>query len=295
MAIVKIDFYRVKMPKNTHASLEQIFELVRNLPIDASRNEDINGVTVRLQEATLQGDAYNGEMIRIRMDEVPLRVSLSAGAIGPIDLDEEEGLGEETAFLYNIPLQVLVIQRNRFGVSPLMVAHYFRMKGGLTGPIYLEPVLQSGALERLYTMGIIRKFDIRIAGLENFHSFRGMGLSGNALANLMETYQAPTISLSMSMGRRRGSLSIDNVFRQIRSALEFVSTNQVKKIEVTGRENDFSEVRVIDLVKDRMIEYADVPLDPHRRLTYNSRINALRNALARRHNEIERMFVLTEN
>ena len=293
MANIKIDFYRVQMPQDTQPSFEQIIDTVQIAPNDANRNEDYHGVPIRLQESSSQGDFRYAKMIRIRLDEVPLRASLSAGSIGPFDFEEDEGIGEETAFLYNMNLRVMVVQRNRFGVSPNMIALYFNMKGHINGFIVLEPIIQLDAFRRVSQLGIIRKFDIRIAGLENFQDFRGMGYSGEALAGLMENFRAPTVSVSLSMGRtRRGSLSIGNILDQIRSALRFTGSNAVQKIEVTGREDDQHEIEVIDILKDRMTEMVDVQLDPNRRLPHEGRKSALREALRRRSDELARMFVL---
>jgi len=294
MANIKIDFYRVQMPEDTQTTFEQIIDRVRIGPNDANRNEDYRGVPVRLQESSAQGDWRYAEMIRIRLDEVPLRASLSVGSIGPFDFEEDEGIGEETAFLYNTNLRVMALQRNRFGVSPNMISLYFTMKGHTNRFIVLQPIIQLDAFRRVSKFGIIRKFDIRIAGLENFQDFRGMGYSGHALAGLMENFRAPTVSVSLSMGKgsRRGSLSIEAIMDEIRSAMRLSESNAVQKIEVTGREYNEAEIEVIDLLKDRMTEMVEVQLDQNRRIPYEGRKTALREALRRRSDELARMFVL---
>lgn len=292
MAQIKIDFYRVEMPESAHLTFEQIINTVLGLPNDHSRNEDVRGVLVRLQQAFSQGDLVGGEMIRIRLDEVPLRASLSVGSIGPFDLEEDEGLGEETAFIYNVPMRVLVIQRNRFGVSPSKLAYYLKKKGNINGFIFFDPILQAEAFQRVSRMSVIRSFDIRVAGVENYQDFRDMGLSGNALANLMEGFHAPNVSVSVSMGRSPGSIIKGQLIADIRGALRLAGTNKVKKIRVTGKEDDLSEVEIIDILKDRMVEILTVPLDTNRRLSFDGRIASLREALRRRYAELEGMLML---
>src|SRR5688572_2971560 len=88
------------------------------------RNSLTRGTPFRLQEGgKVEGDICEGDLIRIQMDQLPTKADL-AGAAAPFPLREDEGIGHATAFLYYIPLRVLLLQRQRSGVSPAAVAGY---------------------------------------------------------------------------------------------------------------------------------------------------------------------------
>ena len=56
------------------------------------------------------------QMLRIRLNESHVRAKLS-GETAELELDEDEGLGEETAFVFHHVPGILIVQRNRSGVT----------------------------------------------------------------------------------------------------------------------------------------------------------------------------------
>lgn len=289
---IKIDFYRVKMPDNATSAFEDMIDEVNDLPEDESRNVDVRGFPIRMQSCGKNNRMRWGEMIRIRMDELPLKASLN-GNIELLDLEDDEGLGEETAFLYHASLGVLIIQRNRFGVSASSFTDYFHFLSKSDQPIILEPILQKEALKKLREMGIIRKFTVRIAGLNHLNIFEDEKLSISSLAKLSKTFEAPSVSISLSMGHNQGSLTHGLVLKTVRSLLPYGSYHRdspVKKIEVTGKDDDLSDTEVLDLLQYRMVETVDISLDENKRLSLQSRSAALQSAWQRRREELSSMF-----
>jgi hypothetical protein len=120
---INVDFYRVEILGNNSDKFENIIKSVGSSANDASRTIDINHSPTRLQEFGEYPNFCDGNMMRIRMDEIPSLASVD-GDIAPITFDDDEGLGEETAFLYQIPTRVLMLQRNKFGVSASSFTKY---------------------------------------------------------------------------------------------------------------------------------------------------------------------------
>jgi len=143
-----IDLYQVEMPDNSPLTFEQLLAQVCRIPTDETRNVQKDRYPIRCHSLRPRRGFFEGEMIRIRMDEVPVKASL-AGEIEPFELDDDEGVGEETGFLYNIPLRVLILQRNRAGVSASAFAWYFKNIGNLAEYIYLNPIIIRDVLDRL--------------------------------------------------------------------------------------------------------------------------------------------------
>ena len=139
--IIHIDFYRVSVLDDPNLRFNDLVEDVSALPNDDQRNLFIRDAPVRLQTCHPRPDAIIGDMVRIRMNALPAKASLG-GDIAPLDLADDEGIGEETAFYYNIPRRIAVVQRNKFGVTAPQMAHYFTVKTGL-GTLIFDPIFET--------------------------------------------------------------------------------------------------------------------------------------------------------
>ncbi len=286
-----IDFWRVVMP-NDEGSFESAIDAAAALPDDESRALDIHGAAIRLQDSTSTPTRREGEMMRIRMDEVPVRASLG-GDWEPFEFEDDEGVGEETAFLYIPGLQTLVVQRNRFAVSVSRLAGYFEEAADLTGVITLEPVIEPGTALRFKKMNRIRKFQVKVAGVHNAATINSAnpGVSTKKMADLIKDLSAPTFNFEATMGHESGTLDVATV-KAMASSLTRIGSEtavDVRKIEVTGSAPG-DELIVLDLLQDRMVENEDVELDNDRRLPYADRKGALRSAYKTRRTQLLSLF-----
>ncbi|MDE0144547.1 MAG: hypothetical protein OXI53_10480 [Nitrospira sp.] len=284
---LKVDFFKVVLPDDFPNPFESILNAVNISPNDHTRNAIRNAYPFRLQKASQTGDSWTGEMIRIRMDQLPLKVKLS-GDVSSIDLEDDEGIGEETAFLYHFPTKVLGIQRNRYGVSAGVFAWYFEEKGSVES-IELQPILQKDGLQRLADMKVVRKMSLNIAGVENMTTFKGSGQGVESMLGLMNQFESPNLALTVSMGKQRGSLKWVKDFAQ-----SFVQFNQqgesaIHKFEISGKTED-GEKSVIDLIEYRMVEEIEVELKSGRTLSSSEREYAVQEAFSSRKQELLEMF-----
>jgi len=256
------------------------------MPSDASRNVDSRGTPVRLHEAH-HGTSHEGDLIKIRMDEVPVKASLG-GLVAPFKLGSDEGVGEQTAFLFHPGVGVLVLQRNRYGVSASALAYYFETLTGV-GPIILEPILQLDALKRLGHMTEVRHFTVRVAGADA-RVLKDFGVGAREMAKLIGEFGAPNVTIDLSMGYQRGSMLVDQVKAAARRLVGLSSRDgagAVTKIVVSGA-SDTADRTVLDLLNFRMEELVDVPTAT-RDLRYGQRRTALAEALGRRLTELKQL------
>lgn len=284
------NFFRVALPAGTATTFEEIFQRVDALPVSDERNVEIYRQPVRLQSGVIAGNSYCGDMIRIRMDDVPVKASIS-GPVELVEFDEDEGLGEETAFLYQPQFSVLILQRNRHGISPAMLARYFERKGGLDGPLLFEPIMQLQAYQRMMRKEVVRKLQLELASAQNPNLFREMGYGISGMVDLLSETNAPYARLTISMGRERGSMYVAPIRRIIQQAFDLHSTNQnqVLKIEMTASDNEGEPCEVIDLLKDRMTVSYPV-LESERHFDFEARLWYLRQALDDKSAELHQIF-----
>lgn len=280
---VKIEFYRVEMPDGAPA-FNKILSSIVALPNTRRRTKDLGGRHVRLRIATESSGLWQGDLTRIRMTAIPGKAGLD-GSFEPFDFADDEGLGEETAFLYHSPTRVLVIQYNHYGATPALLARYVEVMGNLDGKIDFDPAINPRVLERLAEMDEYRRLEIGLAGLDDSSILGDSGRSLTGMVDVINEFRAPVAQLVVSMGHVSGSLAKQVVMRTLRWLRK---STRVTKVKVTGRED--YETRIIDLVLDRLVETVEIDLDEHRRLSYSDRKVAVHEAWNTHKNELGAMF-----
>lgn len=293
MKQVKYDFFRVETPEDW--PLAKILDDIFSKDYE-KRIIEIFGHPVCLDQFKQSGNGkVYGLFVKVRMDGIPPKTNIKTGEKKDIELDDDEGLGEDTAFVFDTILNVLVLQRNQIGVTSSQFSKYIEDNCDLDGDVRLSPILIEGAYQRLSQFGVFRKLRIRVAPLVSNEIFKGQGHSVSTLADLSCEFQSPYIDVSFSLGRvRKGSLFPDSVRTMIDSLLEIrVKNNEaVTNIEVTGKDDEDSTANIIDLIEERMVEEIDVALNEARQIDIEGRYNAGLDALRRRRSEIRRLFDL---
>lgn len=285
---IKIDFYQVECPDG--ADFAELIESARKRRGE-SRTIDIGGRHIRLHEVKKAGADSCCEMVQIRMDAMPSKASLD-GDIEAFDLEDDEGVGEETAFRFAPKNRILVAQRNRFGVSSISLCRYFERAGQLDSPIILNPILEPAAYQRFTQIRSHRKLELSVAGFkgskERVHNMADEAPQ-HAIA-IMEELSAPSMQITLSMGMERKSFldwpgvkAVVDYFRQLPP-----SVGEVNKILVSGLDAGL-ETQVVDLIEDRMVENADISLDSDRRLPYRNRRAAIDDAWEKRKSQVHRI------
>ena len=288
---ITADFFTVQMPENANIGFDQALRNSTN-HTGEQRNMSVVGVPVRMQEFGEADGFLEGDMIKIRMDDLPRKADL-AGESALLELRPTEGLGEEAAFLYVPNLSLLVLQRNRFAIGTSSFARYFEEKAPVGPPIMLHPVLKPDVTRALTRLAVKKRFEISVAGLRNMQLFRNEGHGLEKMMDLQEQFRSPQLSLVFSMGHAKGTaLDSRAVLDAVRRLLRISSTDEggqcVTTLKITGQEQDH-EPEVLDLLEYRLTAKRDV--DPtERNIAYQTRRTALRAMFAAHRNELETMF-----
>ena len=277
---VNIDFYRVVMPENAATTFDALLDRTEQIPLqNDTRTREITGDPVRLQELHRHGGYLEGDMVRTRMDTLPRRSNIETGQLALLDLDDDEGLGEETAFLYDPATHCLTIQRNRFAVSASAFATYCTEIGAFESAIILEPIISGDAIARLQEFDRVSRLTIKVAGLAGGRVLRDTPYSLGHIAAFADDYAGPIVNIDVSMGHQRGSLARDRV----RGVVEWLRRQfrdrevDVRRIEVSGSSAG-DETQVLDLLESRIVEHRTVEISRNRIVTYMARRNAVRAA-----------------
>ncbi|WP_009633817.1 DUF6731 family protein [Synechocystis sp. PCC 7509] len=287
---LNIDFYKIVMPSLSKLSFESILDMAIQLPI-RDRFQEINHSPLFLRQCLQnpQKDCWEGEIIRVRMNDLPIKANLS-GDTEEFIFGDDEGIGEQTAFLYHFPTRVLLLQANQGGVSVTSFIQYFQVISTLTEQIFIDPVIQANAMQKLAKMQTVTKLDIQIAGLDKPDIFENQGHGIKKIVGLSKEYDAPIVTLTLSVGRKKQhSLSIEDAKNTIHDLLRISSQNKqdIKKIRISGSTEDHDLI-YIDMLKDRMRE--SINIKKSRTLSHSDRIKAIREGLERREKELYTLY-----
>ncbi len=286
---LNIDFYRVKVEDKEERTFLSLLEVVHGMPDDEGRAQNRTDDAIRLQSVKKSATAWRGDMLRIRMNESPVKAKRS-GETKPIDFDEDEGLGEETAFMFHVASSILVIQRNRSGVSASALAKYFKILGKVKA-ITFECILKEDALTRIANMQNIRTFEVHFAGVQNGQSIRGKGHSAKAMYAMLDEFQAPNATIKLSLGRKPGTLqNVVNAVSDLFGNQADAQPQEVKRVIVIGSEGDAEERTLIDLLQDRLSESVIVEVKDGERITSAQRFKALNSAWERNQTYLESTY-----
>jgi hypothetical protein len=255
----------------------------------SKRTEEINGKPIALRQNAFKSAQWSMNMVHIRMGALPSRASL-AGALGPFTLKDNEGMGEETAFLYDPATRVLLSQRNRYGVSANAFGRYLERVANLDNPIILSPIIRRDALDRVARMSVVSKISIGLSGLGNRSAATSANSSLMGALSTIGFYDSPVATLSLSIGRSRGTtLTLARAKQLVANAANAVLGITVDKLEVRGHAPG-EPLEVVDLFDFCIVETGSVGLDGTRRAPYAARKAQLESAWNNHRVDLRKMF-----
>ena len=292
MPMMKIDFYEVIMPEDSK-TFHDCIEETRKKKDDARRNVEHGDSFFRLDEAVLSeknGNIWQGDMTRIRMSGLPSKASTN-GAKADLGLKDDEGIGEDTCFLFCPEINILAIQRNRFGMSSARYAHYFESICNIDGMIELVPVIGGSSLTRLQKIKEVRSVEVRFAGTDNPEVFDTKFESAHSVMSMMKHFKSPTATIQFSMGRQPGKLSPSTIMKFIQSAFNVADNNgAIDKVVVTGRNNE-GDRDVLDMLRYRLVESVEVTANKRTRtMAYTKRKQAVLKAWNQHKTYLKKLF-----
>jgi hypothetical protein len=272
-------------------SFSSILETISPLPLE-KRVVEVNDIPFKLERLSRLGPFWEGEAIKVRTDSSPGKTRLDKEGVEDV-LDEDEYIGEETAFLYHEATNIVVLQRNGYGVSSSALADALRKAAQIDVALILSHCLENDTAVRLDRFQDIRTIQLEIARVDE-SVLRGLGLSAQAIAKILRDSGAQLLNVEMKMGRERnGGLSeaartlTDNLLKIAKRGTG-EKKGVVQKLKVGGR-IDPEETRVIDLLEPKMWEHMQFE-HPAGRVPYEVRRSQLQKAWDRRAAELKKHY-----
>src|SRR5690606_19379124 len=277
---MKVHAYKVEFTDGSQP-LEEVLQQIENEQSLRERIRLINQVELRAESITQQDGLWLMDFVRIRTSHGPGKVGRDSEVEG-FEFEEEEGVGEETAALYDPTTGYMLIQYNHFGVRAGAIADYFSAYDGTENNLYtFKPKYDEDVERRLLNHGITRKisFCLDVTRMSEQDRQRGRPLS--EAIDYGRQNGADKIKVEISVqGERNRSLAqgaLDGL-TALRSILG-QNPDAVTKLEVSGKENQDSVTEVLDLIAHRLsVEFNDLVLGADLRYPRDERWRALTRA-----------------
>jgi hypothetical protein len=195
---MKVDFFQVVMPESFADPFKDVCQAVSAMNA-RNRNFPNGDAVIRLHKLHVDGKLVEGDMVRLRMNALPAKCNLD-GQLEDIDFDDEEGVAEQTAFLFDPRTKVLLLQRNKIGVGGNTFARYFAEKGRVPEVITLLPIIKPKTMQRLAKFQQVRKLRIAIAKPPSSSPLHGVQHGDGPVAmtsylRTMQYLQAPRMEM----------------------------------------------------------------------------------------------------
>lgn len=230
---------------------------------------EVDGLIVRLEE--IEGEKENQvwkvRFIKLRDTNIPSIVKKEEGA-KPIELEDDEYIGEDLLMLYDPEIQVAMLQCNRFAMSKGKLEKFLnKIWGNSDYRIVLIHINKSINYAQLKKRNF-RRLELRLA---NIHAIED---THRPLSNIINSYnavgsRAGTVLFSLGKGRQPkeglSPLQIPIMLDDIYENMDIVDDAILKVRD----DDDNSNVDIVDLFDNCLHEYIDFKLEKRTTLAFD--------------------------
>lgn len=293
---VKFSYYTVCIVDDLHGSDPKRFDFeawIKKAVAEKIEKKEIefDNVTARLEE--LEGDKDNKiwkiRFIKLRDTNIPSIVKKEEDA-KPIELEDDEYIGEDLLMIYDKENQVAMIQCNRFAMSKGKLEKYLnKVWGNDEERIVLLHISKKVADSELKKKNF-RSLVVRFA---NIHAIEETHRPFSKIVNSYYDIGGKAGTITFSLGRGRQSKmglnqeQIPIMLDDIYSNLDVVADAVLKVKD----DDDNSSIDVVDLFDNSMNDYIDFKLEKRVALEFTYATNLMVKKYLERKSEINQLLV----
>ncbi|SHF23907.1 DUF6731 family protein [Caloramator proteoclasticus] len=288
---IKFDYFQVYFIDNKGD--DYLFDLrlwidkVKNIPLE-SRNKVCYNDEARLDKIfyDAENDFWFLNFARLRIQNPPLKGKINT-VLEPINLDDDEYIGEDITILYDNKNYIIMVQRNLHSLSPSGIENYINlMWQDQNGTIEFRPIILNDTISRLSKAESIKKFTVRFANLEEFVPSENIGI--RAIIDKFKDFDAIIGEINIGIGRNnKKRLDNSKIIDTIKELI--IYRNNITKAQVAFKETDDGKVELIDLFEHKAHDYIIFSLQERQSIGFEYIIDKMKERY------IERRAKLVEN
>lgn len=207
-----------------------------------------------------KNDYIFGTFAFTQTENIPPKQNKKSKQTENLNLEEEDGLGFQTSFIFDKKTNIIAIVSRRPGVNVTSIEDFIRLNFEL--PIFrFERITYKSSLDNFLKTSSYRKLKIKIANpTEITPLLDNKGFAVTELSNLIKEFGANKISFEVT-STAKDSLPINPVRNVVNNLLR-VTTGNVETMEVVGNDEDVEE-KVFNFISNRISDSITVEITRH--------------------------------
>lgn len=273
---VRFEYYQVVFEeKNEKKKRDRLFDLVRwinkanGYKTLESRTYDFFTEKARLETAYYDDEMKYYFLHFVRLgDNIPSKGKLN-GKVEPLELADDEFIGNEITALYDENQHILMLQRNRASLGPSGVEFYLnQLWNDENEVIYLRPIAPRGVFEGAKKANHFKKIRLRFADIDSISVDEGASPLLSVLGTFGK-YSGVAGEIYITSGRsKEKELNPETMIETIEDILANKETGIINKAEIHYKYTDDTAVEIVDLFAKIAHDFGQFPMEKRSTLSH---------------------------
>lgn len=249
------------------------------------KNVDLSDCTAYIEKFFKEKneDFYSIRFYKLRETNIPSKIKVGNEA-EPIDLDEDEYIGEDMNLLYDRNLGVCMIQSNRMSIGVKRIAEWMSKDCEQGSRVSFLPIYGKTSAAFLRKKKV-RTIDISFGNIKESESNQSLG----DIIRGVKKFDGLTGHITISVGRKRNSeLSIQNTTELI----EELDGNRdgIKSAKIRMKDDENGRMEIVDLFEDVLHDYIPFEIEVKKNLDFDEEHRAMLSCYKNRIEEIKKFI-----
>lgn len=276
---IRFEYYHVVFRKreDKKEDRDRLFDLIKWM--NKAMKKSLEGRTYDYysEQARLESAYWDSELdftffhfVRLREMNIPSKAKTDRGVV-PIELEDDEFIGEEVSALYDEGNHVLMLQRNMHSLGPEGIEEYLNLLwGNEEETIYLRPVAPPNAFELARKATEYRRINIRLADINKNNKSKISSKFKSPLKNIINSfddYKGVNAQVTITMGNNRKDSLDEQTITDTLSDIE-VNPEYFSKAEIAKKDTEDSRVELIDLFTHKAHDFGNFRMEKRETLNH---------------------------
>lgn len=268
-------FYVACRPKDSLPSvrdvpfdLRAIFSILENKTL-VERTVKYKQEQARMEQFSFMGHTQNlwdMYFTRLRDFNLPSKAKKNEKTV-PVDLDDDEYIGENVSAIYDQFCNLIMIQRNRYSLGPSAIEEYFNHFCNPNEEIHLRPIYVTDMQRRVKSADSVRKLRIKFADVKKASE----NVSGQSLKKWLDAfddYETISGEIVLTVGRKRKATLGGNLSGLVDEIYE--NQDLISHAEASIKKTELADNELIDLFNDNAHDIASFQVPPRATLNHEA-------------------------
>lgn len=273
---VSFDYFHVVCrPKDALPAIPDVpFDLRAIFSILETKSLEERTVKYKQEHARMEQFAFMGHtrnlwdmyFTRLRDFNLPSKAKKDSKTV-PVDLDDDEYIGENVSAIYDQSCNLIMIQRNRYSLGPSAIEEYFNHFCNPNEEIHLRPIYVTDMEKRIKSAKTVRKLRLKFADVKTA-SENVTGKSLKKWLNAFDDYDTISGEIVLTVGRKRKATLGGN----LKGLVEEIYDNEVfiSHAEASIKKTELADNEIIDLFNDNAHDIATFTVPPRAVLNHEA-------------------------